>query len=397
VALALLAPTETRADDLVLSTQVGEVDVRAFLPGGAKELRGLIVHAANYGLKDDDRWAELCRVLHFGHVAMNIPRVQFATGRQQKLSKALDEGLKEFAKKSGHPELTQLPLAGVGHSAGGLVTGPLFRAPKQTLGLCLDCAWVLDPDKLPPGAANVPAIFTMGSIPDDYKMLPAIQGHFEPGRKKGLPWGLGVQWGCAHNPGNSSTLFVPWLRAIAEARLPKNVPAGAGPPKLRDLRIEDGWLGDRGTIDGNYATVTSWPDYKGDRETAAWFPDRATAYVWRAFESKEPPVVLKAESKDGKTRVVPPTPKEASEMLIDPDVDVVLGVAVREGTALRKVEFYDGDELLGAAESAPWRFTWRKPARGLHPVFAQWQTTNGKRGVSNPSLIIVRSRVPASR
>src|SRR4051812_34084607 len=72
-------------DDVVLDSTVGNVDVRIFIPKQAEAVRGLIIHAANYSLKTDDRWAELCRQHRFAHVAMNIPNVQKATNRGQAL------------------------------------------------------------------------------------------------------------------------------------------------------------------------------------------------------------------------------------------------------------------------------------------------------------------------
>ena len=187
-AAAAAAPAAGRAPeaaDVVLGTQVGTVDVRIFIPRQAAPARGLIVHAANYVLKDDDRWAELCRQMRFAHVAMNIPNVQKATNRHQALAKALEQGLKEFAGKTGQPELTRLPAVGTGHSAGGLVTGVLLRDPGRTITNCIDCGWVMDPSKLAPEAARVPALFTMGAVPDDFKMLPSIEANFEPARRQG--------------------------------------------------------------------------------------------------------------------------------------------------------------------------------------------------------------------
>src|SRR5690242_20028837 len=84
-------------DDVVLDKTVGNVDVRIFIPKQAEAVRGLIIHAANYSLKTDDRWAELCRQHRFAHVAMNIPNVQKANNRGKALTNALEQGLAEFA------------------------------------------------------------------------------------------------------------------------------------------------------------------------------------------------------------------------------------------------------------------------------------------------------------
>lgn len=67
----LLFVSALRAEDQVLSTRVGDVDVKLFIPGEAKVLRGLIIHAANYKMNPADRWAELCRAMSWGHVVLN--------------------------------------------------------------------------------------------------------------------------------------------------------------------------------------------------------------------------------------------------------------------------------------------------------------------------------------
>jgi hypothetical protein len=380
-------------EDLVLTTEVGNVDVRIFIPRQADRVRGLIVHAANYGLKSDDRWAELCRQHHFAHLAMNIPNVQKANNRGQALTKGMEQGLTEFAGKSVHPELTHLPLVGTGHSAGGLVTGVLLKTPERTLTNTIDCGWVMDPAKLSPEAAAVPALFTMGAVPDEFKMLPSIEQNFEPARKKGSPWAVGVQWGCAHDFGNSATLQIAWIDAIIRARLPADSSAAAAPPKLRETKLEDGWLGDRATIESNFATISSFADYKADRSVASWFPNRRVACVWRAWESKDSPVTLEAATADGAQKLPAFAPKASRDLQIDPKVDLILSATAKGNTAAKKITFYDGDQAIGqGAATDGWRFTWKLPAVGFHFIYAQWETADGKIGVSNPAMIIVRTK-----
>lgn len=398
--VALLANAGRAADapstreDVFLDTEVGNVDVRIFIPKQAQIVRGLIIHVANYSLKTDDRWAELCRQHRFAHVAMNIPNVQKATNRGKALTKALEEGLAEFATKCGHPELVRLPMVGTGHSAGGLVTGVLLKTPERTITSTIDCGWVMDPAKLSPEAAAVPALFTMGAVPDAFKMLPSIEQNFEPARKKGLPWAVGVQWGCAHDFGNSATLQIAWIDAIIRARLPAD--AAQAPdvsPKLREIKVEDGWLGNRPTIESHFATVSAWADYKGDRSVAAWFPNRAVAAVWRAWESKDAPVTLDAVTADGTQKLPAWAAKASRDLQVDPGTDLVLSATVKNGLSLKSITFYDGDQVIGRA-SAPdgWRFTWKSASAGCHFVYAQWETTDGAPGVSNPALIIVRTK-----
>lgn len=380
-AFAGAAPAERPRDDLVLGTQVGVVDVRIFIPRLAGPVRGVVVHAANYTLKPDDRWAELCRQFGLAHVAMNIPNVQKATGRHQKLATALEEGLKEFAAKSGRTELTSAPRIGTGHSAGGLVTGVLLRDPARTITNCIDCSWVMDSTKMAPEAARVPALFTMGATPDAFKMLDAIDQHFHPARQKGLPWGLGVQWGCAHDFGNSAALMFAWIEAMVRLRL-----ADAG-PALREMKLEDGWLGDPSSTAGTWATVAPWAEYRGDRAKAAWFPNRAAAWTWRAWQSRDSPVVLRARAGDA---TLPEwNAKRAMDLMTDAGTEIVL--SVKAAGAVKGVRYFDGDVELGRGGDG-WAMVWRDAAKGCHVVHAQWEDESGKPGATNPALIIVRDR-----
>lgn len=384
--LALLSARLLAADapvpvqDIVLNTQVGVVDVRIFIPAQARPVRGLIVHAANYKLSAEDRWAELCRQLGFAHVAMNIPNVQKATGRHQKLSKGLEDGLKEFTEKSGRPELTRVPLIGTGHSAGGLVTGVLLKDPARTITNCIDCSWVMDSTKLSPEAAQVPALFTMGAIPDAFKMLDAIDQHFYPARTNNLPWGLGVQWGCAHDFGNSATLMFAWIQALVPMRMTDD----AG--KLRDLKLEEGWLGDPSSTSSTWATVASSADYAGDRSRAVWLPNRGVAWTWRAWQSKESPVTLQAQAGDAKLPEW--SPKKAMDLMTIAGTEIIL--SVRSDKAIKNVRYYDGDVEIGPGSGDGWRLNWRDASNGCHAVHAQWEDEDANPGATNPALIVVR-------
>lgn len=391
LANAMVAGSVGCAADLVLSNKFGEVTAEIFLPGDLPVLRGLYVHAANYKLKSDDRWAEAGRVIGFGHVSVDIDRK--ANNRPIKLHKALDEALVEFAAKSGHKELPHLPLAGAGHSAGGWVTQIILKTPERAIAAAIDSGWVVDATKLNPADKTVPMLFTLGAIADDFKMLPDITNKYSPARLAGWPWGLGVQHGCAHDFGNTAALALPWLNAVIEARLPRAVAAVEASPKLRDIRIEDGWLGDYTRVDGTWATIAAYAEYDGDKTHAAWFPNRAVAMIWRAWQTKDSPVVLTAETTDGAARLPAWSPKTARDLMANPGVDVQLGVAVKAGLAVKQVQFYSGDQLLGETKSAPWQFTWKIPSPGAHGVHATWETSDGQKGAVNPALVIVRKFV----
>lgn len=388
-AFVLLSAAVGRADEQSLGGDFGPVRSDVFIPD-VKRVRGVIVHAMNAQFKTDDRWAELGRELGFAHVVMSIDRK--ANNRPDKLAAALEQSLKEFATRSGHPELVHAPRVGTGHSAGGMVTNVLIRDPARTLTTCVDCSWVFDPAKLDADGKKVPLLFTMGAVPDGFKMLPAIDQFYAPARKDGLPWGLGLQHGCAHDWGNAAALQAPWIQAVVRLRLDADADATKGPVQLKPVVPEDGWLGDRATADGIYATVAPWADFKGDKAAAAWFPDRATAEVWRAWSSKNSPVTLEAATADGSAKLPGFDPKKSRDLKVPAGVGVKLSVSVKPGTTVKSVAFYAADKLVGEATAAPWAFEWAKPPAGCHAVSARWTGADNTPGVSNPSLFLVRAK-----
>jgi hypothetical protein len=225
-------------------------------------------------------------------------------------------------------------------------------------------------------------LFTLGAIPDAFKMLPGIESRFIPARTADLAWGLALQWGCAHDFANSAALFIPWCEAITAMRLGKD--------KLRDVKLTDGWLGQSPTIETNFATVAPYKDYKGDKAKAVWLPNRSVAFVWRAIQSNDPPVVIEASSANGSAKLPKANPKSERQMMIDPGVSITLKATVRKGFDVSKVQYYDGDKLIAEATKAPWRVGWKQPAPGCRPIWAMWTSSGGKKGVSNPALVIVR-------
>ena len=390
VAAVLALSAAAHAEDRVLSAKSGQVDVKLFIPGETKVLRGLLIHAANYSMNPQDRWAELSRAMGWAHVALNIDRN--ANNRPTKLRQAMEEMLKQWATEAGHPELPNLPLMGVGHSAGGMVTPAMLKTPERTVTSCVSCGWIADPKKTAPGTENIPMLFTIGSINDGFNMVPGVEGNFYPARQAGRPWALGFMWDAAHDFANSATLFVPWTVALYNARVPADWDPLAGPPKLKDIRLEDGWLGDCTTWDTTWPTIVKHGQFKGDLSRTVWLPDQATAFVWRAFQSRGAPVVLQAAAEDSSAKLGDYKPKTERGMMVNPGIAIVLDVSVAEGTAIKRVRYYEGDRMLGESAAAPWRFVWRDVKQGAHAVLATWETADGKPGTTTPAMVVVRGK-----
>ena len=373
----------------VFSADIDGVDVKVFVPAKVEVFRGALLHSANTTFKTKGRWTELCKQQQWVHVVTTMKNVRKQGNRGPRLHKAAVEGLKQCGEAKGHPELAHAPLIGTGHSAGGLVTRVLDKEWKRAVAYTIDCSWVVKTDRISPEFARVPAMFTMGELPDAFKMLPAISNAYEPARKAGLPWGLGLQPGCKHDWGNAGTMMVPFMKGVAAHRIPKDWDPRSGPAELIDMKQEHGWLGDRATMGSHMATVASWPEYKGDKSAAAWFPNRETAYVWRAWCSKFPPVQLNARTTDGSAKMTVYKKRKGISMYPSAGKDIELGVVLGEGTELKAVRYFSGDVLVGEPTSAPWTFVWKSPPADSHATFVEWTLADGTTGVSNPGLITV--------
>src|ERR1043165_9333843 len=389
-ALLFAASLPAFATEEVFNAPQGGVDVSLFIPAKTKVLRGVLLHVANYKLEADDRWAELCRSMNYAHMALSMNMKE--NNRPTKMRKALNAALKPLAEASSHPELPNLPYMGIGHSAGGMVIQVLSPTPERVVTHCVSCSWIADPAKLGADAAAAPHLFTLGAIPDAFKMLPDIESHFLPARKAGLPWGLAVQWECAHDFGQSATLFVPWMQAIAAARGPADWNPLTGPATLSSVKQESGWLGDRTTTSGNFAVIAPFNEFKGDKGDASWLPDQATACLWRAVMSKDAPVSLEAATSDGKEMLKAFDPKSERGMMIEPGAELVLSANVSDRISIKKIAFYEGATLLGESAQAPWQLTWKNIPQGAHAIYAQWTTTNDTLGVTTPALIVMKGK-----
>jgi hypothetical protein len=181
------------------------------------------------------------------------------------------------------------------------------------------------------------------------------------------------------------------LRAIAAARLPADADPTKGPVKLSPIKLEDGWLGNRDSVKGTFAEVASWKDYSKEREVATWFPNRAAADTWRAWQTKESPVELRAKANDSSTELAPFDPKKSWQIVGDVAKGYTLSVAIKPGLKLAKVEYFAEDVRLGEGKTeGPREYTWPAPPAGCRAVYAHWTSEDGKIGVTNPALFVTR-------
>ena len=151
--------------------------------------------------------------------------------------------------------------------------------------------------------------------------------------------------------------------------------------------LSSGWAGDYNEI-GQWNTIAPFADARGMVEPV-WLPDRYMAYAWRAYHTAKPNVkltgpVIEYRKKDGKWG--------------GPECGLGYGGQVKARTPLTftaettgdyaKIEFYDGDQLLGSAERGK-ALEGVKLERGLHVLYAVGVGSNGSRSASRPGFLVV--------
>ena len=365
--LPLLTP---RSRDPVLGGARDRVFFQVWIPAGVKTVRGAVCNPFSRDEGISAHWKAVCRHWRFAYVQTDFDAV-----RKDEFG-LLPRALADLAGKSGHPELAHMPLCFTGMSRGGGMSMQMAELlPERTLAsvpVCLEVG--------PASAATrrIPVITVFGER--DGAQMAKLLAKLPAERKQDARWGIAVQWGRGHEFGQANNLSFLFLDDVIARRLPSD-PAADKPALLRDIPLEDGWLGDPSTWgkDGRRPTIQPWKDFAGDRDRACWFPSQRVAAVWQAFVagSKDITLTEPAGLGDGQKFAAHPAGKP-------------VGVKLKLGTNLKpaKVELWDAHEKLAEKVEAPWSFeVVLKP--GVHALFATVQQADQPPRTSRPHTIVV--------
>ena len=141
-------------------------------------------------------------------------------------------------------------------------------------------------------AALIPALYLMG---EEDRKPKDIWKHFLRARRNESPRAWILLPGQGHWPKGVSSeenkttaedwrawaandIVIPWAEAIIQLRLAESVDPKEGSVKLRNLRIQDGWLGDIST-----GRIAAYNQFEGEKSTASWFPTEGVAKAWAKF------------------------------------------------------------------------------------------------------------------
>jgi hypothetical protein len=119
-----------------------------------------------------------------------------------------------------------------------------------------------------------------------------------------------------------------------------------------------------------------------------WLPNRALAYVWRAFQAKDPAIELAAETPGGGKRLPPADPDKGRSLTLEEGETLLVSTRPTRPAAIRRVEIWHGDEVIGRAQPGrPLAWTPRRP--GCYVLHALYEGPARARGAAHPVLVTV--------
>ncbi len=293
--------------------------------------------------------------------------------------------LEHAAKETGHPELTTVPIVGWLGQAGGHYCKDLYnRAPQRVLAWADSFGGQLR--QYPELTRKVPFAFAW-----EVRKQEVQSRKRTPPKKPVPPQDLACAastYGFPHGIYSKFNYFMVYLDRCIKVRMPRQMPPPGQPVKLKPVAFEDGWVGD-------FQPISEWnPIAKaGSKEAASfehpsWLPDTYAAAMWRSYHSATPDIrMTEPIIPYGRTKRGPKMGLGYGGFL---PVDEPLSLKATSTGDYAKVEFYDGDQLLGTASEAPWAIDGIKFKPGLHAVYAVGVASNGQRTASQPAIAVAK-------
>jgi len=220
------------------------------------------------------------------------------------VARSIFAALHDFARQSGHDEISNAKLILMGFSGTGAMFGHFVQyAPDRVIAAILANPGQTEPYGLKemnfePTALAVPQFIITGGI-DDRGGTQRPYDYFSRHRSRGAPWVFLVQNGIPHCCViNVKALLLEWLDDIIKLRQP------ASQNPLRAIDVSRGWNGfirpcengkrdTWGDPDWNVCDASIRPSHlpaPTGQVAGAWLPTRRLASDWLAFirEQKHP-------------------------------------------------------------------------------------------------------------
>jgi hypothetical protein len=384
-----------RLDDGPAWSEFRKLDdkVHLYLPPGVEAVRGVFVCFVFHS--GDPR--ELARLWKFALVTVPWP-FEYDLGHNDKRNGRWKAGhpmqdmglllryLDAAARDAGRPELASAPLVGwLGQNGSHLCADLLKRAPDRVLAWSDAFADRLG--RYPELTAAVPFAYAWEFTKKEAAERAEAAPEDRPSPPKDFKCRANT-YGFPHGIYSKFNFFMAYLDRCIALRMPDELPPPGKPVPLKPLVLERGWAGDYAPI-GEWNPIAPVPEAKGMIEPG-WLPDAYAAWTWRAYHSANPDLKLSAPVVEY---------RKAGDRWGGPDCGLGYGAPVAAGTPLRfaaetagdyvKVEFHDGDRVVGTDDAPPWALEGVRLDRGLRALFAVGVKPDGSRRASRPAFLVV--------
>jgi hypothetical protein len=308
-------PTSSASNELQVA-----VTYTLWIPDGVKTLRGIIVHQHGAGTTASIEGATAAYDLHWQALARKWDCALWASSYHV-LNELIDispgaselwfdprrgsektflKALTDFAQKSGHTEIDQIPWALWGHSGGGIwsdvmttlhpdrVVAVWMRSGSTLMFLThpefvrpdVPAAMYAIPMMTNPGIKEKPKVDP--NEPDQRTEVEKMKGPwhgniatFKEYRAKAGLIGFAPDPLTGHECGDSRYLAISFLDACLSMRLPDK---GSKGQKLKPMDTSKAWLA---PLFGNEAKPAA--EFKGNANEAVWLPNEAVAKAWMEY------------------------------------------------------------------------------------------------------------------
>lgn len=347
--------------------------IRLTIPKDLTTVRGLLV-VSNPAGGDTRGWfsqiwyAEFLQLHGFAFLGMK------GFNSHSDSVQVMQHALRQFAQDAHHPELINVPYATTGFSAGGgFASRLLVEMPDRVIASVPVCSR-LNFTGIAPSAAllHTPACVITGELE---KIEAMIQPVLAACRPEGAQYSWMTVQGSGHAMCGQELLAMPLLDAAVRLRYPTEGDVRKGPLTLRTLDIEQGWVADNNTWKSGITSITPAKGFKGDIAQSSWLPTKDIAFIYRAYSTYDRKVTLTVSGSGG-------------NRLWEPGSSITLSVDETKAPGSRKLEFYDGANLLGEISHGPSQFTQRNLTPGYHVFSALITDAEGKMQTSNPVMVV---------
>lgn len=263
---------------------------RLWYHDATKTLSGIIVLVPGSNgdgriIVNDLSWQELARKHNFALVGCYYTDFQhedmvvenYANAKEGS-GQALLDVMSLFARRSGHPELTDAPLLLWGHSAGGEFNYEFVCwKPEKVLAFVVNKGGVYFTALASLQARNVPGILLTGEKDLDARR-DIIKGIFSMNRRLGALWTFAEEPGAGHEIGQTQNLAIIFFDEIIPLRLNQTESNKSTQNELRKLSSGSGFIGDN-------KLRTYYPVTEGNKldYPASWLPGPRSAMAWLSF------------------------------------------------------------------------------------------------------------------